>query len=81
MWTYPGNTEIAHRHVNLEIGRAIPFLGIHKWDFRCSAYKQNTIMPDKQQRNYFLRCFLSAQHFQQKNAEQVSKMSTNVILR
>jgi hypothetical protein len=31
---------IAHRHMNVEIGnrgRAIPFLGIHKWDFRRSA--------------------------------------------
>ncbi len=37
MWTDPG---IAHTHMNVEIGteaRAIPFLGIHKWDFRCSV--------------------------------------------
>ncbi len=26
MWTDPG-----------DCGRAIPFLGIHKWDFRCNA--------------------------------------------
>jgi hypothetical protein len=31
--------------MNVEIGtegRAIPFLGIHKWDFRCSAYAQES---------------------------------------
>ncbi len=34
---------IAHRHEyrNWDWGRAIPFLGIHKWDFRCSAAKIN----------------------------------------
>jgi hypothetical protein len=40
MWTDRGNKEIAlltHECGNWDLGRAIPFLGIHKWDFRCSA--------------------------------------------
>ncbi len=28
---------IVHRHVNLEIFCAVPIMGMHKWDFRCSA--------------------------------------------
>jgi hypothetical protein len=37
MWTDPGNIEIAHRHMNVEIGHTIPRKGIHKWDFPCSV--------------------------------------------
>jgi hypothetical protein len=35
-----GNIQIAHKHMNVGIGtggRAIPFLGIHKLDFRYSV--------------------------------------------
>ncbi len=40
MCTDPGNIKIAHRLMNVEIrteGRAIPFLGTHNRDFRCSV--------------------------------------------
>jgi hypothetical protein len=31
--------------MNVEIGRTIPFLGIHKWDFRCSADTVHCVQP------------------------------------
>jgi hypothetical protein len=34
IWNYPGNIQIARG--NWDWGCAIPYLGIHKWDFRCS---------------------------------------------
>jgi len=41
MWTNPRNIHInrsqTHECGNWNWGRAIPFLGIHKWDFRCSV--------------------------------------------
>jgi hypothetical protein len=36
MWTDPGNIEIAHRHINVEIRK-----GIRKWDFRVGSSKRN----------------------------------------
>jgi hypothetical protein len=40
-WTDPGyiyiNRSQIHECGNWDWVRAIPFLGIHKWDFRCSA--------------------------------------------
>ncbi len=43
MWTNPKNICInrsqTHWSANWDWGRAVPFLGVHKWDFRCSANK------------------------------------------
>ncbi len=38
MWIDPGNIEIAHMLMNVEIEAVqFLFLGIHKWDFLCSV--------------------------------------------
>ncbi len=37
MWTDPGDIWIAWMCGNWDWGHAIPFLGIHKWDFCCSV--------------------------------------------
>ncbi len=39
-WEYINRSQ-THRCGNLDWGRAIPFLGIHKWNFSCSVYKLN----------------------------------------
>ncbi len=41
MWTDPGNIQIPHQHMNVEIvdwGRAIPFLGLHKCEISLQCY-------------------------------------------
>jgi hypothetical protein len=57
IWTDPGNIQISHRHTNVEIGTeaaAIPSLGIHTWDFRCSArhfsfpFRSHVPIPQRQ---------------------------------
>jgi hypothetical protein len=52
MWTDPGNfSQTPHKCGNWGCGRAIPFLGIHKWDFNCSALevsvKKQTLLPGR----------------------------------
>jgi hypothetical protein len=37
-WEYLNSSQ-THEWGNWEWGRAFPFLGIHKWDFRCSSSK------------------------------------------
>ncbi len=43
MWTDPGTVYVngsqTHECGNWDGGRTIPFLGIHNWDFRCSAVR------------------------------------------
>ncbi len=38
MEIYKSLTDTVHECGNWNWGRAIPFLGMHKWDFRCSAF-------------------------------------------
>jgi hypothetical protein len=37
MWSDSGNRSQTHECGNWDWSRTIPFLGIHKWDFRCSV--------------------------------------------
>jgi hypothetical protein len=44
-WKYINRSE-THECGNWDWGRAIPFLGIHKWDFRCSLHKSSEYLPN-----------------------------------
>jgi hypothetical protein len=48
---------MAHRHMKLELGRANPRKGIHKWDFPCSvvAVQDATIVSKHKQEANFLQ--------------------------
>jgi hypothetical protein len=51
MWTDPENRSQTHKCGNWDCGCAIPFLGIQKWDFHCSAMEvsviKQTVLPGR----------------------------------
>ncbi len=52
-WKYINRSQ-THECWNWDWGRALPFLGIHKWDFRCSASFLAIYIPAKNHSAYTL---------------------------
>ncbi len=56
-WEYINSSQ-THACGNWDWGRAIPFLGIHKWDFRCSSW----CVPEAGRRRVNTACTWWGQH-------------------